>query len=63
MATESVEAASARGVVEPGSGLEFFELSHEWGHYTPVFPGFADIQIHRVAKHASHGVMTQRVSP
>jgi kynurenine formamidase len=61
MATESVEAASARGVVEPGSGLEFVELSHEWGSHTPVYPGFPDIVIFRLATHANHGVMSQQV--
>ncbi len=48
-------------VTEPTSGLTFVELSHEWGHYTPAFPGYADIQIHRVATHATHGVLTQRI--
>jgi kynurenine formamidase len=61
MATDSVEAASARGVVEPGSGLEFVELSHEWGSHTPVYPGFPDIVIYRLATHANHGVMSQQV--
>jgi kynurenine formamidase len=61
MATESVEAAPARGVVEPGSGLEFVELSHEWGSHTPVYPGFPDIVIFRLATHANHGVMSQQV--
>jgi kynurenine formamidase len=61
MATESVEAASVRGVVEPGSGLEFVELSHEWGSHTPVYPGFPDIVIFRLATHANHGVMSQQV--
>jgi kynurenine formamidase len=59
--TERAETALARGVVEPGSGLEFIELSHEWGTHTPVFPGFPDIVIHRLATHAMHGVMSQQV--
>jgi|HubBroStandDraft_3_1064219.scaffolds.fasta_scaffold183292_2 kynurenine formamidase len=48
-------------VTEPGTGLVFAELSHEWGHYTPPTPGFRDIQVFRVATHASHGVLTQRI--
>jgi kynurenine formamidase len=48
-------------VVEPSTGLGFVDLSHEWGHHTPVFPGFKDIQITRVATHAMHGVMSQRI--
>ena len=23
-------------VVDPVSGLEFYELSHPWGYYTPI---------------------------
>jgi len=48
-------------LVEPDTGLVFVELSHEWGHHTPVFPVFKDIQIGRVATHAMHGVMSQRI--
>jgi kynurenine formamidase len=47
------------GVTEPGTGLVFVELSHEWGAHTPVFPGFADIQVRRVSTHAAHGVLSQ----
>lgn len=48
-------------VVEPATGLVFVELSHEWGTHTPVFPGYRDIVIERVATHAMHGVMSQRI--
>lgn len=48
-------------VTEPDTGLIFVELSHEWGHYTPPTPGFSDIQVYRVATHATHGVLTQRI--
>jgi kynurenine formamidase len=48
-------------VTESASGLTFVELSHEWGHYTPAFPGYPDIQVFRVATHATHGVLTQRI--
>jgi kynurenine formamidase len=48
-------------VTEPGTGLVFVELSHEWGHYTPPTPGFRDIQVFRAATHATHGVLTQRI--
>jgi kynurenine formamidase len=61
MATDSVETARALGVVEPATGLEFVELSHEWGSHTPVFPGYPDILIHRLATHAQHGVMSQQI--
>jgi kynurenine formamidase len=61
MAVSSAQPASARGVVEPGTGLEFIELSQTWGSHTPVFPGFPDIVIYRLATHAQHGVMSQQV--
>jgi len=36
--------------------------AHPFGQPTqPVFPGYKDIDIRRGARHASHGVMTQRV--
>jgi kynurenine formamidase len=59
MATTGFE--QIEGVAEPTTGLTFVDLSHEWGHHTPVFPGFKDIQIQRVATHAMHGVMSQRI--
>lgn len=49
------------GVVEESTGLVFYELSHEWGHYAPVFPGYRDIEVRRVATHATHGVLSQHV--
>jgi kynurenine formamidase len=49
------------GVRDPNNGLVFFELSHEFGHYTPVLPGLKDIQIRRVATHAMHGVLTSHL--
>jgi kynurenine formamidase len=53
--------ASDAMVVEPATGLVFIELSHVWGHYTPVYPGYRDIQVRRVATHAMHGVLTQHI--
>ena len=50
-----------QGVRDPNTGLVFFELSHEFGHYTPVLPGLKDIQIRRVATHAIHGVLTSHL--
>jgi kynurenine formamidase len=46
--------------VDPISGLELYELSHEWGYYTPIMPGYEDIRIERVSHHARHGAMAQR---
>jgi kynurenine formamidase len=46
---------------DPRSGLVLVELSHEFGHYSPVLPGTRDIQIRRVATHATHGVLTSHL--
>lgn len=48
-------------ITDPATGLEFFDLSHPWGYYTPVWPGHDDIKIERVATHAKTGAMTQRI--
>jgi kynurenine formamidase len=49
-------------VVDPVSGLQFYELSHPWGYYTPIQPGYEDIKLERVSHHARHGAMAQRFS-
>src|SRR5262245_62821363 len=49
-------------VVDPVSGVEFYELSHPWGYYTPIMPGYEDIKLERVSHHARHGAMAQRFS-
>jgi len=46
---------------EPGTGLEFFELSHPWRHNQPVLPGFDDLIMFRSVNHAKHGVMSQKI--
>jgi kynurenine formamidase len=48
-------------IVDPASGLEFHELSHPWGYFTPIHPGHEDLRIERIAYHAKHGAMTQRI--
>lgn len=55
------ESAAPPVARDPASGLVLVELSHEFGHYTPVFPGNKDIQIRRVATHATHGVLTSHL--
>src|SRR5579871_5735690 len=49
------------GIAEPGSGLVFYELSHEWGHGVPSLPGFDDVRLHRSTQHAKNGVMAHRI--
>ena len=48
-------------VKDPVSGLEFYELSHPWGMYTPIFPGYEEIKLERITYHAKHGVMTHKI--
>ena len=48
-------------VVDPQSGLEFYELSHPWGMYTPIHPGYEEIKLERITHHAKQGVMTHKI--
>ena len=49
-------------VKDPEAGLEFYELSHPWGMYTPIFPGYEEIKLERLTYHAKHGVMTHKIT-
>jgi kynurenine formamidase len=48
-------------VVDPVTGLEYYELSHRWGMYTPIFPGYEEIKLERITHHAKQGVMTHKI--
>jgi kynurenine formamidase len=49
-------------IKDPATGLEFYELSHPWGMYTPIFPGYEEIKLERLTYHAKHGVMTHKIT-
>ena len=49
-------------VTDPDAGLEFYELSHPWGMYTPIFPGYEEIKLERITYHAKQGVMTHKIT-
>ena len=49
-------------VIDPVSGLKFYELSHRWGMYTPIFPGYEEIKLERITHHAKQGVMTHKIT-
>jgi kynurenine formamidase len=49
-------------ILDPVSGLKFYELSHRWGYNSPTFPGYEDVRIERITYHAKHGVMTQKIN-
>ncbi len=51
---------NANECVEPGTGLRFVELSHPWGHGSPIFPGDPDLRIERGVTHARDGVLSQK---
>ena len=48
-------------IKDPVTGLEFYELSHRWGMYTPIFPGYEEIKLERITHHAKQGVMTHKI--
>jgi kynurenine formamidase len=48
-------------IVEPATGLKFYDLSQEWGHNIPTYPGYEDVHIERFTYHAKHGVMTSKI--
>ena len=47
---------------DPYSDLQFVELSHEWGHGVPSYPGQADVKMFRGVKHAQHGVLAWKIN-
>lgn len=49
-------------VVDPASGLNFYELSHRWGKYMPIVPGYEEIKLERITHHAKQGVMTHKIT-
>jgi kynurenine formamidase len=47
---------------DPYSGLQLVELSHEWGHGVPSYPGQDDVKMFRGVKHAQHGVLAWKIN-
>ena len=47
---------------DPYSVLQLVELSHEWGHGVPSYPGQADVKMFRAVKHAQHGVLAWKIN-
>jgi len=43
-------------------GLEFYDLSHPWGHGVPNWPYFEDVKIERLHYMSKSGVLTQRIT-
>src|SRR3984957_19751922 len=49
-------------VIDPVSKIKLYELSHVWGMYTPIFPGYEEIKLERIPHHAKQGVMTHKIT-
>lgn len=60
--TSAPSSGTSDSVADPRTGLQFVELSHVFGNFTPAQPGFKDIQVRRVATHATHGVLTSHLT-
>jgi kynurenine formamidase len=62
----TVPAASPAGsldpVVDPRTGVQFFDLSNPWGHNAPLWPYFPDVKIERFHYHAKSGVLSQQIT-
>ncbi|MBT2440228.1 cyclase family protein [Streptomyces sp. ISL-36] len=43
-------------------GLEFYDLSHPWGHGTPCWPYFEDVKIERLHSMSKSRVLTQKIT-
>jgi kynurenine formamidase len=44
------------------SNLEFYDLSHPWGHGVPAWPYFEDVKIERLHNMARSRVLTQKIT-
>ena len=47
---------------EAESKLEFYDLSHPWGHGVPAWPYFEDVKIERLHNMARSRVLTQKIT-
>jgi kynurenine formamidase len=47
---------------DPYTGLQLIELSHEWGHGVPSYPGQDDVIMFRGVKHGQHGVLAWKIN-
>ena len=58
----STAPAGTPSAVDPRTGLQFFDLSHPWGHNAPLWPYFPDVKIERFHYHAKSGVLSQQIT-
>jgi kynurenine formamidase len=62
MTTVAESAPAGASDTDPRTGLEFFDLSHPWGHNAPLWPYFPDVKIERFHYHAKSGVLSQQIT-
>ncbi len=62
MSATTSEALDAPNSVDPQPGLQFYDLSHPWGHNAPLWPYFPDVKIERFHYHAKSGVLSQQIT-
>jgi kynurenine formamidase len=48
--------------VDPITGVQFYDLSHPFGHGVPLWPYFPDLRIERFHYHAVSGVLSQQIT-
>ncbi|GAB5457782.1 MAG: cyclase family protein [Henriciella sp.] len=59
--SQKAAASETAYITEAATGLNYYELSHPWGHHTPIHPGFKDTIMYRAVMIAENGVMSQRI--
>jgi len=62
MAVDTTSGLSPAHLARDKSGLQFFDLSHPWGHNAPLWPYFPDVKIERFHYHAKSGVLSQQIT-
>jgi kynurenine formamidase len=62
MSASLSEAAAAPNSVDPRTGVQFYDLSHPWGHDAPLWPYFPDVKIERFHYMAKSGVLSQQIT-
>lgn len=61
-AVEVATRQTAPSAVDRHTGVEFFDLSHPFGHGAPLWPYFPDVKIERFHYHAKSGVLSQQIT-
>src|SRR5437763_13799553 len=60
--TTTAAATAVPSATDPATGLQFYDLSHPWGHNAPLWPYFPDVKIERFHYMAKSGVLSQQIT-